>query len=871
MRVYTTLSLLLFFTCHLWGQTSYRCQGVVLDAHTSTPISGVIITLHPITSEGDKTSLSLDHTLAFTLSRDDGHFDISSPSPHVYFVARLLGYHSHELTLDLSKPGTLMLRLTERHERLPELIVQDQPPITARGDTITYKASSFITPSTYSAEDLLKQLPGITVDTRGLIKYMGESIQGVYIEGLDLLTRNYTVGTRILKAKDIEAIDVMERFQQIKALRGLEEGKGAMLNIRLKNNNMLTPSGEALSGCGTLHERTPLYDLESNTLLVNQRTQLLGTLGTGTSVRTRPPAISHEQNISPSAARQLFNHYSETSTTSSTPLHFRSRSGTFLHLIKLKGEATFKYNLAYDEPLEEQASRQESALYDGRQYTHLETQEHSSSHKHIPLFGLNYTDNAKNQYLENTFCAQGDISTLSTDATRNTQGIHTLSRASEIKVENHLQYLKKRDNELLQASLSVHYKRLPSSLYTIYQPLHPYRHTFKGQDLTLETRGRYGWDIAPRYSIYGSIVLKVLHQEAQGSIMDSLSLSAVGDKIVATTSPSLGYTSRKLKWTLSFPLESTLQLYEYSTPHQGVQTYKSPKITPGIKLTTSYRISPLWHWSSDLSFTHKQETQLSDFILGEFQTSMDAVLVKDKLFVPRHRNTSASTELQYRHPLKGLFGRLSLLGTHTNSNLLTDVSLEGSIRKNTLTSGTSEKIYILSQLYLSKHFSSIYTLLALSIDHSYTRVPTLIFGERGKTHLNALSINTNIHTLPTKWCEVFASVRHTANHLSNTYLRHTSTEWDVSSTAHIHLSTLLSTTIGGTYRIEISEGQGRSPLTLLHFGMTYRQPRYRLTLTCDNLLNHSYRQSYQVVHADRHLSQTMIRPRQILATLSIKY
>lgn len=70
------------------------------------------------------------------------------------------------------------------------------------------------------------------------------------IEGVDLMGRNYRPVTQIVKAQDIAKIEVLDQFQPIKMLRGIKASDLIMLNVRLKDKDMLKPSGEVLVGGG---------------------------------------------------------------------------------------------------------------------------------------------------------------------------------------------------------------------------------------------------------------------------------------------------------------------------------------------------------------------------------------------------------------------------------------------------------------------------------------------------------------------------------------------------------------------------------------------------------------------------------------------
>ena len=56
------------------------------------------------------------------------------------------------------------------------------------------------------------------MDKHGVIRFNDKPIEGLHIEGMNLLGGRYAVATRNLKAEDIASIDLIERFQKMKFL-----------------------------------------------------------------------------------------------------------------------------------------------------------------------------------------------------------------------------------------------------------------------------------------------------------------------------------------------------------------------------------------------------------------------------------------------------------------------------------------------------------------------------------------------------------------------------------------------------------------------------------------------------------------------------
>lgn len=106
-------------------------------------------------------------------------------------------------------------------------------PIYYRGDTLIYVADSFATRENAVVEDLLKQLPGIVVETDGSITSQGNQVSKVYVDGDEFFGSDPTIATKNLAAKSIDRVQVYE----IESEDGsIDDEKIQVLDLRLKDD-----------------------------------------------------------------------------------------------------------------------------------------------------------------------------------------------------------------------------------------------------------------------------------------------------------------------------------------------------------------------------------------------------------------------------------------------------------------------------------------------------------------------------------------------------------------------------------------------------------------------------------------------------------
>lgn len=221
------------------GGEAYRF--VIRDAESGEVIPNVISV--SIDKDGKIASNALTNT--------KGEVSLSSKSRQIkLFRFSCLGYETKELKSTLIDAGQVTEVLLQfGNKRLQEIVVS-VPPIRQKGDTLVYNAASFISIQDNYLDDLLKKLPGISVNASGVIQYQGKPINKFYIEGQDLLGNQYNQITRNLPVDAVSNVEVLENHQPIKMLRGKIFEEKAAVNIRLKKSHKLRPVGEVAAGIG---------------------------------------------------------------------------------------------------------------------------------------------------------------------------------------------------------------------------------------------------------------------------------------------------------------------------------------------------------------------------------------------------------------------------------------------------------------------------------------------------------------------------------------------------------------------------------------------------------------------------------------------
>jgi hypothetical protein len=141
--------------------------------------------------------------------------------------------------------------LTPSFRTLEEIIIET-PPIQVKEDTVEYKADSFKVKPNAMVEDLLRKLPGVSVDKDGNVTAQGKQVTRVKVNGKDFFQGDVKTATRELSADMIDKVQVVDDYGDQSALSGIRDGEPEkVINLQLKKDKNKGVFGRATAGYGT--------------------------------------------------------------------------------------------------------------------------------------------------------------------------------------------------------------------------------------------------------------------------------------------------------------------------------------------------------------------------------------------------------------------------------------------------------------------------------------------------------------------------------------------------------------------------------------------------------------------------------------------
>jgi uncharacterized membrane protein YgcG len=240
------LSGVLFLILSALNAQTLKIQGTVVDQQRKVPLQGATVKLKSATNSLIlKTQLS-DSTGAFIFSElTPDSFQLSISFVGFNTVTRNIRLDSSDISLTVNLvPGS--------SQELATVIITSRPPVAVqKGDTLQISADQFKVNPDASGEDLVKKVPGITIEN-GQVKAQGENVQKVTIDGRELFGDDATAALRNLPAEIIDKIQIFDRLSDQAQFTGFDDGNtNKSINIVTKANMRNGQFGRVYAGYGT--------------------------------------------------------------------------------------------------------------------------------------------------------------------------------------------------------------------------------------------------------------------------------------------------------------------------------------------------------------------------------------------------------------------------------------------------------------------------------------------------------------------------------------------------------------------------------------------------------------------------------------------
>lgn len=178
----------------------------------------------------------------FTRTNASGDFKIGNLEGGEYIM--LLTFpkfadYSDKINLPAGQELNLgSIPLTPKSQLLSEVIVRANNTIRVKGDTTEFNADSFKVREGATVEDLLKVIPGMSVNSKGEVTAQGKRVDKVLVDGEEFFGADPTIATQNIGAKAVDKVQVYDTKSEQDQLKGIgSTGDGnKTINIKLKES-----------------------------------------------------------------------------------------------------------------------------------------------------------------------------------------------------------------------------------------------------------------------------------------------------------------------------------------------------------------------------------------------------------------------------------------------------------------------------------------------------------------------------------------------------------------------------------------------------------------------------------------------------------
>lgn len=208
---------------------------------------------------------------AFSISNEKGEYQLKLIKNEVYSVrVSYLGYEELVFEYSASEDEVKNLILTPKANILDEVVLEYRVPIEVKEDTITYQTDAFVNGKERKLREVLKKLPGIEVDREGNVIAQGREVTKVLVEDKTFFTGRSKLAVNNIPAEVVDQVQVLENYNEIGFLKGLQDSDEVALNIKLKEDKKKFTFGD-VEVAGGLEER---YLVHPNLFYYSPKTTL---------------------------------------------------------------------------------------------------------------------------------------------------------------------------------------------------------------------------------------------------------------------------------------------------------------------------------------------------------------------------------------------------------------------------------------------------------------------------------------------------------------------------------------------------------------------------------------------------------------------
>jgi hypothetical protein len=246
-----SIALLLLACCLQAQRVRYgRVKGTVIDSSESVPLEAATVSVF----------LSSDSSLvSYALTDKKGNFTVGNipRGMSCWLMASYNGYNagikSFTIPADTQELDFNTIRLNKSLRELGQVtVVGQKPPVVIRQDTVEFNVGSFTTRPNAMIEEVLKQMPGVEIESDGSITINGKKVSKVTLDGKEFFGGDPKIALKNLPKEIIDKIQVTDnRSRESRFNKQVTGNEDLAINLTIRKDKSRGWFGMAAAGYGS--------------------------------------------------------------------------------------------------------------------------------------------------------------------------------------------------------------------------------------------------------------------------------------------------------------------------------------------------------------------------------------------------------------------------------------------------------------------------------------------------------------------------------------------------------------------------------------------------------------------------------------------
>ena len=857
------LFLLLFFCNPLFAQKT-EINGTVTDSITNSPVEGVVV--KALLNQKMKTFGTTNKSGKYNLGFEKQTGMLTVCFQHISYNTKTQSTANRSQQLNVSLSSKVLI--------LREVSVA-APKVLLKSDTVSFNVGSFKTAGDRSIEDVIKKLPGVEVNSDGKIAYQGKDISKFNIEGLDMLGGKYTLASRNIQAKDVNRVEMIENYQEVKQLQGKEYSDKVALNLKLTKEAKMRLLGTVELG-GGYREDEMLYQGVLTGMTFAKKTQFIGTLKAnnwGNSLSNETYNFYGNDNITNVVDKLMNNDLSSSPPLSKSRFQQKNDLMTSLNLLfKITDDVILRVNADYTRDQKEFHYETTTNYFINNSNIEIKEVQAPEFLKNTLKAVVNLQINSPKIYLSNTTSIVASNVNNHFGLTTSGNSIQQNSTNNLTGVQNHFSLLKKTSKKQYNFSSLVSYSEIPDNRMTFIDVpgvTGEFYQAGSGKSFFTSNSTSFGYDLSRVSQLSLSLSLQAnydqIHTQLQRS--DSAILNRnQGYKITTSVSPEYRLLSLNQRYGFTFGLPVYFYNLGFKNRINSNVDFYYNTLFFSPKLSAHYIFSAFTKLEFNTGINNSVG-DITDFVVNPIQSSYNQQNSKSGILA-KNRSFSSRIDFEFKNPVQLFFSNYSVSYGNVKRNILSSQTVNtGTANVGINTSGvadenTSQNISVSGNA--SKIINAIGTTLSLQSSYGISVGTQIRQGIKTNINTNTFSISPNVKTQITKQLEISYSMNYSLSSQNATNYATTYHQQSHGiSLSYNPIDALVIYSSMDFSRREITTNNYKN-MQLFDAGIRYKRKKFETELKLNNLLN-TKRYSYTIVNQLDMFSYTYyLNPREVV-------